>query len=177
VSGANDEQKLGGLSMDGSSAAENRFIIDGIDTTNAVVGLPLQSLNVDNVEEIQIKSSGYSAEFGGSTGGVVNVVTKSGTNGWRGDVRFYVEGDWLDAGPRPTLRRNPQVSTQAEYVTYPEDPYNALAPGFSLGGRSRPTAPGSTQPTSRSSSVRNARSPSRSTAPRERSTRTSRATC
>ena len=134
VAGANYEPKLGGLSLDGSSAAENRFIIDGIDTTNAVVGLPLQSLNVDNVDEIQIKSSGYSAEYGGSTGGVVNALTKSGTNAWRGDVRFYVKGDWLDAGPRPTLRRNPQVSTQAEYVTYPEDPYDAFEPGFSLGG-------------------------------------------
>lgn len=134
VSGANNEQKLGGLSLDGSSAAENRFIIDGIDTTNAMVGLPGQQLNVDNVEEVQIKSSGYSAEYGGSTGGVINVLTKSGTNSWHGDVRFYFTGDWLEAGPRPILRRNPQVSTQAEYVTYPEDPYNAFEPGGSLGG-------------------------------------------
>jgi hypothetical protein len=134
VSGANNEQKLGGLSIDGSSAAENRFIIDGIDTTNAVVGLPLQSLNVDNVEEIQIKSSGYSAEYGGSTGGVVNVLTKSGTNAWHGDARFYFKGDWLDAGPRQTLRRNPRVSTQAEYITYPEDPYSAFEPGGGVGG-------------------------------------------
>jgi hypothetical protein len=87
VAGANNEQKLGGLSIDGSSAAENRFIIDGIDTTNAMVGLPGQSLNIDNVEEIQIKSSGYAAEYGGSTGGVINVLTKSGTNAWHGDVR------------------------------------------------------------------------------------------
>ena len=134
VSGANNEQKLGGLSVDGSSAAENRFIIDGIDTTNAISGLPGQQLNVDNVEEIQVKSSGYSAEYGGSTGGVVNVLTKSGTNSWHGDVRFYFRGDWLDAGPRPTLRRNPQVSTQAESITYPEDPYTAFEPGGSLGG-------------------------------------------
>jgi hypothetical protein len=134
VGGANNEQKLGGLSIDGSSAAENRFIIDGIDTTNAMVGLPGQQLNVDNVEELQIKSSGYSAEYGGSTGGVVNVLTKSGTNNWHGDVRFYFNGSGLDAGPRPTLRRNPEVSTEAEYVTYPEDPYNAYQPGFSLGG-------------------------------------------
>jgi hypothetical protein len=134
VAGANNEQKLGGLSMDGSSAAENRFVIDGIDTTNAMIGLPGQSLNIDNVEEIQIKSSGYSAEYGGATGGVVNVLTKSGTNSWHGDVRFYFTGDRLDAGPRPTLRRNPQVSTVAEYITYPEDPYNAFEPGGSLGG-------------------------------------------
>jgi len=120
--------------MAGSSAAENRFIIDGIDTTNAMVGLPLQSLNVDNVEEIQIKSSGYAAEYGGATGGVVNVLTRSGANTWHGDVRFYFTGDALDAGPKPTLRRNPQVSTQAEHITYPEDPYHSMEPGFSIGG-------------------------------------------
>jgi hypothetical protein len=134
VPGTNVEPKLGGISVDGSSAAENRFIIDGIDTSNAMVGLPLQSLNIDNVEEIQIKSSGYGAEYGGSTGGVLNVLTKSGTNAWHGDVRFYFTGDTLDAGPRPTLRRNPQVSTQAEYITYPKDSYHAFEPGFSVGG-------------------------------------------
>ena len=132
--GANAEPKLGGLSVDGSSAAENRFIIDGIDTTDAMFGLPGQTLNVDNVEEIQVKSSGFTAEYGGSTGGVVNVLTRSGTNAWHGDARFYFTGDTLNAGPRPTLRRTLQVSTEAEYVTYPEDPYHALEPGFSLGG-------------------------------------------
>ncbi len=132
--GANNEPKLGGLSIDGSSAAENRFIIDGIDTTNAMTGVPGQYLRIDHVEELQVKSSGYAAEYGGSTGGVVNVLTKSGTNERHGDVQSYISGDWLDAAPRPTLRRNPEVSTQAEYVTYAEDPYHALEPGFSLGG-------------------------------------------
>jgi hypothetical protein len=134
VPGANIEPKLGGLSIDGSSAAKNRFIIDGIDTTDGFLGLPGQSLNIDNVEEMQIKSSGHAAEYGGSTGGVVNVLTRSGTNTWHGDARFYFSGDALDAGPRPTLRRNPQVSALAESVTYPEDPYRGLEPGFSIGG-------------------------------------------
>ncbi len=134
VPGANLEPKLGGLSVDGSSAAENRFIIDGIDTTDPMIGVPGQSLNIDNVEEMQIKSSGYTAEFGGSTGGVINVLTKSGTNRWHGDLRFYLTSDALDAGPRPTLRRNPQVSTLAESITYPKDGYQGLEPGFSIGG-------------------------------------------
>ena len=132
--GANVEPKLGGISIDGSSAAENRFIIDGIDTTNAMTGVAGQSLRVDSVEEVQIKSSGYAAEYGGSTGGVVSVLTKSGTNAWHGDAQFYFTGDRLDARPRPMLRRNLQVSTQAEYAAYPEDPYHTLEPGFSLGG-------------------------------------------
>jgi hypothetical protein len=132
--GANDEPKLGGLSIDGSSAAENRFIIDGVDTTNIMTGLPGQHLNVDTVDELQVKSSGYAAEYGGSTGGVVNVLTRSGTNAWHGDARFYFSGDALDAGPRPSLRRGLEDATIAEYVTYPEDPYQSLEPGFSVGG-------------------------------------------
>ena len=66
--------------------------------------------------------------------GVVNVLTKSGTNDWHGDVRFYFQSSGLDAGPRPTLRRKLDDETQAEYVTYPKDTYNAPEPGFSLGG-------------------------------------------
>ena len=65
--GTNLEPKLGGISVDGSSAAENRFLIDGIDTTNALNGLPGQFLNVDTVEELQLKSTGYAAEYGGTT--------------------------------------------------------------------------------------------------------------
>jgi hypothetical protein len=138
--GANAEPKLGGLSMDGGSAPENRFIIDGVETSNPMTGLPgqgvsgLASLSVDSVEEVQVKSSGYSAEYGGTTGGVVNVLTRSGTNQWHGDARFYFGGDALDASPRPNLRRSLTVVNQAEYFTYPEDPYTGVQPGFSVGG-------------------------------------------
>ena len=52
------------------------------------------------VDEIQVKSSGYTAEYGGSTGGVINVVTRSGTNEWQAKPVFNFEGDALDGGPR-----------------------------------------------------------------------------
>jgi hypothetical protein len=126
--------------MDGASAAENRFIIDGIETSNPMNGLPgqgvsgLSSLNVDSIEEIQVKSSGYSAEHGGTTGGVVNVLTRSGTNQWHGDARFYFGGAALDASPRQNLRRSLTVVNQAEYFTYPEDPNTLIQPGVSVGG-------------------------------------------
>ncbi len=76
--GANQESKLGGLSIDGASAGENRYIIDGIETTNLQNGLSGKSLIVDFVDEVQVKSSGYTAEYGGATGGVINAITKSG---------------------------------------------------------------------------------------------------
>ena len=132
--GANQEPKLGGISIDGSSASENRFVINGIETTDLITGLSGHNVLPEFVDEIQVKSSGYTAEYGGSTGGVINVVTKSGTNTWRGDVLVNFEGDALNGGPRQTLRRVPTDSTRAEYVTYPEDAYRRVEPGFAIGG-------------------------------------------
>jgi hypothetical protein len=132
--GANIEPRLGGLSIDGSSASENRFVIDGVDTTDVITGVAGLPLSVDTVAELQIKSSGYAAEYGGSTGGVVNVITKAGTNTWSGDVRLYFSGDGLTGDARPVLRRNLQDSSQAEYGTYPKDTFTSFEPGFSLGG-------------------------------------------
>ena len=147
--GANNETKLGGLSIDGASAGENRYIVDGIETTDLQSGISGKRVIADFVEEVQVKSSGYTAEFGGATGGVVNVVTKSGSNDFRGNALLYWEGDKLAAGNGlaagststtilqtgvPTLRLNLQDATKAEYVTYQEDTSNRIEPGFALGG-------------------------------------------
>ncbi len=115
--GANMESKLGGLSIDGASAGENRYIIDGIETTNLQNGLSGKSLIVDFVDEVQVKSSGYTAEFGGATGGVINALTKSGTNNWHRSALFNFEGSSLSGSSRPTLRQKLTNSREAEYVT------------------------------------------------------------
>ena len=146
--GANNEAKLGGLSIDGASAGENRYIIDGIETTNSQTGTSGKNVIADFVEEVQVKSSGYTAEFGGATGGVVNVLTKSGTNNFHGSALFNWEGDKLSGGSVPaagstdvtiatgirTLRLSPTNATVAEYVNYPEDTVTRIEPGFALGG-------------------------------------------
>ena len=98
------------------------------------VGTSAQYLATDFVEELQVKSSGYSAEYGGSTGGVLNALTKSGGNAWHGEALLYWAGDKLDAGPRASLRPDPSDETVAQYVTYPEDRYDRLEPGFTLSG-------------------------------------------
>ena len=132
--GANQESKLGGLSIDGASAGENRYIIDGIETTNLQNGLSGKSLIVDFVDEVQVKSSGYTAEFGGATGGVINAITKSGSNNFHGSGLFYIQGSGLTGGSTPTLRQKLANSREAEYITYPEDDNTRIEPGFSLGG-------------------------------------------
>src|SRR4051812_11071080 len=86
--GANNEPKSGGITIDGASASENRYVIDGVETTDLVHGTPGKNLIADFVEEVQVKSSGYTAEYGGSTGGVINVITKSGTNNMSGNAFF-----------------------------------------------------------------------------------------
>jgi hypothetical protein len=132
--GANQEPRSGGISIDGSSASENRWIIDGAETTNINQGTSAKPLVTDFVEEVQVKSSGYNAEYGGSTGGVINVVTRSGSNRFRGDVMTYFSGDSLDSDNRKNLRLKPSNSRESEYVTYPEDAYTRYEPGLSIGG-------------------------------------------
>ena len=132
--GANQEAKLGGLSIDGASASENRYIIDGIETTNLQSGTSGKNVIVDFIEEVQVKSSGYTAEFGGATGGVINAVTKSGTNDFHGSVLYNFEGSSLEGVRRPTLRQNLANSDIAEYISYPKDSRTRSEPGFALGG-------------------------------------------
>jgi hypothetical protein len=89
--GANDESKAGGIQIDGASGSENRFIIDGMDTTNLQNGVSGKTMLVDFIQEVQVKSSGYNAEFGGATGGVVSAITRSGSNQVRGSIGVYEE--------------------------------------------------------------------------------------
>src|SRR5215204_2759668 len=79
------EPLSGQFSINGSTGPENSFIIDGQETQNFKTGqidanndIPYQA-----VQEIQVKTSGFEAEFGGATGGVINAVTKSGSNQFR----------------------------------------------------------------------------------------------
>jgi len=86
-------------SISGASGLENQYIVDGINTTNAGYGaigsysIEFGSLGTgvpfDFLREIEVKTGGYSAEYGQSTGGVVNVVTKSGSNDIRGSLFAY----------------------------------------------------------------------------------------
>lgn len=99
------ESKSGGFQVDGASGSENTFIIDGNEVTNAVDG----SLNVNNnlpfnlIQEVQVKSSGFGANYGGATGGVVNIVTKGGNNEFEGEFGLSFEPGKLQAARRDIL--------------------------------------------------------------------------
>ena len=132
--GVNTESKLGGLSVDGASAGENRWIVDGIETTNLQTGRAAKQVIVEFIDEVQVKSSGYAAEYGGALGGVVNVITKSGTNSWNGYALVNFQGSALEGSRRQTRRLNPSDTTKAEYITYDDDSEVRLEPGFGIGG-------------------------------------------
>ena len=132
--GSDDGRHGVGISIDGASGAENIFVIDGINTTSIRTGQSAKTLITDFVEEVQVKSSGYNAEFGGAMGGVINVITKSGSNSFRGDGGFYYTGNNMAGEVRPTLRISPTSNTIAEYVTYPDDTLSRWEPGGSVGG-------------------------------------------
>ncbi len=96
-------------SMSGGSGLENQYVIDGVNVTNQGYGA-LGSYSIvfgslgnatpfDFIKDVEIKTAGYEAEYGQSTGGVVNVVTKSGSNDLRGSLFGYsqpdkTEGTW-----------------------------------------------------------------------------------
>src|SRR4051794_26319527 len=132
--GANNESKSAGIMLDGAAAAENRYVIDGIETTDIVGGVSGKNLLADFVEEVQVKSTGYPAEFGGATGGVINVITKSGSNNFNGQAVTYFQGSSTTGSNNQTLRAVFGQPTQFEYHTFPEDKVNRVEPGGSLGG-------------------------------------------
>ena len=94
------------LSVDGASGGENMYYIDGVDTTNSSTATAPRTSTFDFVDEVQVKASGYQAEFGGSLGGVINVVSRSGGNEFHGEVIGYYSGSAL----RGTESRHPRLN-------------------------------------------------------------------
>jgi hypothetical protein len=73
----------------GSTSVENQYLVDGVNTTNVIKGFQGKALSQEFIEEVQVKTSGYEAEYGRATGGIINVVTKSGGNEFHGDGFGY----------------------------------------------------------------------------------------
>jgi outer membrane receptor protein involved in Fe transport len=132
--GANRERASGGISVDGASSSENKFVIDGVDTTDMRDGSQAKTLITDFIDEVQVKSAGYAAEFGGATGGVINVVTKGGTNQFRGDLYGYATQDAFNGAERPQLQLVNGSTTVAEAPVYDKDEFEQYEPGITLGG-------------------------------------------
>jgi hypothetical protein len=92
------------LRVGGQMGESSLLTVDGADMTNSFFGEYTGSLETQNfvisqeaVQEFQVLTNGFNAEFGRSTGGLMNVVTKSGTNEWRGSAFVFLRDDALTA--------------------------------------------------------------------------------
>jgi Carboxypeptidase regulatory-like domain/TonB dependent receptor/TonB-dependent Receptor Plug Domain len=111
-------------SIGGASGLENAYIVDGVNISNAgyggvgtysiVFGSLGTGVTTDFIQETQVKTAGFEAEFGQSTGGVVNVVTKSGTNTFRGSLFGNFRPSGLEAGWKQLQTPNGTVNTQGQ---------------------------------------------------------------
>lgn len=81
-----DSRYAGGASFGGGAASENAYYINGFPVTNPLTQLGSSELPFGAIANAQILTGGFGAEFGRSTGGVVNITTKSGGNTWEGGV-------------------------------------------------------------------------------------------
>jgi hypothetical protein len=118
-----------GTSFSGSTSVENSYVVDGINTSGVTLGAGTPTLGasvINNfIQEIEVITGGYNAEFGRSTGGVVNVVTKTGSNEFHGSVFANVQA--LHAAVDPVVEQG-----VAQRVTF--DPRDTVDFGFELGG-------------------------------------------
>ncbi|MEJ2422272.1 MAG: TonB-dependent receptor, partial [Acidobacteriota bacterium] len=87
----------GNPSIGGSTGAENNYIVNGVDVTNTAYGTNVNQLNFDFIKSMQVMTGGLPPEFGFTTGGVVNAITRSGGNEFHGGAYFYYFSDSMQA--------------------------------------------------------------------------------
>lgn len=110
--------RFAGFSSGGMRDTQNNFLLDGVDNNPVeLAGAQRRSEmvqpSIDGIQEFKVQTNAYSAEYGRALGAVVNVTTKSGTNGLHGSAFEFVRNEKLDAknffatpGPKPAFKRN-----------------------------------------------------------------------
>ncbi|MDT0496649.1 hypothetical protein RM530_04640 [Algiphilus sp. W345] len=87
-------------SFGGSTVAENQYFLNGFNISDLRTRLGPSNVPFEFFQDFQVKTGGYSAEFGRSTGGIVNAVSKRGTNEWEaGMSAFYQDDSWSETSP------------------------------------------------------------------------------
>ena len=124
----------GGFQVNGASGAENAFTVDGVVTNSLINGRSRQNTVFEYLQEVQVKTTGIAAEYGGALGGVISAVTKSGGNSVRGEAHYFYEGTSLSAGPVKRLVLDPVTENFAQFSQDQEDPDHRNELGGSIGG-------------------------------------------
>jgi hypothetical protein len=111
-----------GLSFAGQNGRANSVQVDGVDNNDTSSNGVRPTISQEAVAEFQINRSGYNAEFGRATGGVINIVSKTGTNQFHGNVYNFFRNERLDG-------RNVFASALQK-----DPPFKRNQPGFTIGG-------------------------------------------
>jgi len=119
---ANESYGGDGINFAGSPGQENKYFVDGVETTDPFRGVSGTILPYNFVEEVQVKTGGYEAEYRSSLGGIVNVVSRSGGNDFHGQVFGYFVNNQFSGEPR------------LSFVDPPETDYAFYDFGVSVGG-------------------------------------------
>lgn len=118
-----------GLTFAGQRARSNNITVDGLDNNDIVVGAVRATFSQEAVREFQVLTNSYSAEFGKASGGVVNIVTKSGTNTFGGNVFGFFRDESLNA-----KNHFEQFSPSGAAISRPKAPYSQKQFGATFGG-------------------------------------------
>jgi hypothetical protein len=98
----------------GQRSGHNLYLVDGVAVTDEAFNNMVLSPSIDDVEEVNVNETSYDAEFGGKSGGVVNVITKPGSNSFHGSAYAFVRNAVFDAKnyfvspnqPKPPFKQN-----------------------------------------------------------------------
>ncbi len=106
VAGVGSGQGQNNPSVHGSGGDTNAVLIDGVDTTDPRTNTWGTQINWDTIQEAQVQTGGYQAEFGRAAGGIMNLVTKSGGNEFHGSIRVLDRDSSWSAKPGIESERN-----------------------------------------------------------------------
>ncbi|WP_263409448.1 TonB-dependent receptor [Terriglobus tenax] len=109
-----DRRQSSSISINGQSEVLNDQLVDGLDNNERVIGTIGVRPSIDSIQEVRILTNSFSADGGRAGGGLINVITKSGTNNFHGSLYEFFRNDKLNAyayqfgasAPKPRLRQN-----------------------------------------------------------------------
>jgi hypothetical protein len=132
-----DSRFAGGASFGGGAASENSYYINGFPVVNPLTGLGASQLPFGAIAEAQVLTGGFGAEFGRSIGGVVNIITKSGTNTWEAGAQATYEPKTWRAKPQDIYYANTKANPKTDgtlRLARAEDTLDRMTYGAYVGG-------------------------------------------
>jgi hypothetical protein len=115
--------------VNGARIRSNNFVVDGADNNEISTGGPAFAiLNPSSVAEVSVQTSNYSSEFGRAGGGIVNVITRSGTNRWHGTAGFVLDSTRDDA-ISSSLAQDPVIRARGHNLAGTEQQFEGTLGG------------------------------------------------